>query len=145
MLVIPLPLLILVFYALLDKDYITNGSYTRPKEHTEVEYTIVASGTADTADTADNAPDTRGKVATDPQKLHCDEKVRIGLKILPFIIPLFLSFFAEYLSNSSVITTIAFPKVWGASTRSLPILLAVLQNRQVHWQKLSVYICLPPA
>ena len=104
MITIPLPLLILVFYAVLDKDYITNGSYRKPKEHIEVEYTIVASGTTE------KAPDTADKVVTDPQKLPCGEKLRVGCKILPFIIPLFLSFFAEYLSNSSVITTIAFPK-----------------------------------
>lgn len=142
MLVIPLPLLVLVFYALLDKDYITNGSYTKPKEHIEVEYTIVASGTADTSD---NAPDTRGKVATDPQKLPCGEKVRIGLKILPFIIPLFLSFFAEYLSNSSVITTIAFPKS-GVLPRDhfLYYSLSYRIGKFIGRSYLFIFACLPP-
>lgn len=88
----------LVFYALLDKDNIANGRYSSPKEHVEVQYSIVAS----TSDTTD-------QVAIDPQNPPCGEKLRIGIRILPFIIPLFLSFFAEYMSNSSVITTIAFP------------------------------------
>ena len=96
--IIPLPLVDLVFYAMLDKDYITTGPYSRPKGHIEVEYTIVAS-TSDTTDW----------VASDAQKSPFGGKLRIAWKILPYIIPLVLSFFAEYLSHSSVITTIAFP------------------------------------
>ena len=88
-----------MFYAVLDKDYITNGSYSSPKERIEVDYTIVASTSDATAD----------QVGTDPQISPCYEKLKIGWKILPYIIPLILSFFAEYLSNSSVVTTIAFP------------------------------------
>ena len=94
MITIPLPLLLLVFYALLDKDYITD----RTKERIEVEYTIVPS-----------ASDTMEQTTTDREESLCSEQLRIGVKILPYIIPLLLSFGAEYLSNSSVITTIAFP------------------------------------
>jgi len=94
MITIPLPLLLLVFYALLDKDYITN----RSKERIEVEYAIVPS-----------ASDTMEQTTTDREESLCSEQLRIGVKILPYIIPLLLSFGAEYLSNSSVITTIAFP------------------------------------
>ena len=94
MITIPLPLLVLVFYAILDKDYITNG----PEGRIEVEYTIVPS-----------ASDTTEQTTTDTEKSLCSEQLRIGRKILPFIIALLLSFGAEYLSNSSVITTIAFP------------------------------------
>ena len=95
---IPLPVLFLVFYAVLDKDYIANGSHSSPKEHTEVEYTMVGS----TSGTTD-------QIVTAPQKLPCGEKLKISWRILQFIIPLILSFFAEYLTYSSVITTIAFP------------------------------------
>ena len=94
MITIPLPLLVLVFYAILDKDYITN----RPEGRIEVEYTIVPS-----------ASDTKEQTTTDTEKSLCSEQLRIGRKILPYIIALLLSFGAEYLSNSSVITTIAFP------------------------------------
>jgi len=100
MFTIPLPVLLLIFYALLDKDLITNGNRSG-EEHSNVKYTIIGS----TSDT--HSPDQ--SVAL-PEKPPCSEKLRIGLKILPFIIPLFLSFFAEYLSNSSVITSIAFPE-----------------------------------
>ena len=95
MITIPLPLLLLVFYALLDKDYITD----RTKERVEVEYTIVPSAYSDTTE----------QTTTDREESLCSEQLRIGVKILPYIIPLLLSFAAEYLSNSSVITTIAFP------------------------------------
>lgn len=95
MVTIPLALLILVFYAILDKDYLTNSSQG-PQEHREVEYSIVGT-----------SPD---QTTTVPERPICSEKLRIGVKILPFIIPLFLSFFAEYLSNSSVVTSIAFPE-----------------------------------
>lgn len=94
MITIPLPLLVLVFYAILDKDYITD----RPNERIEVEYTIVPS-----------TSDTTEQTTADPEKSLCSEQLRIGRKILPYIIALLLSFGAEYLSNSSVITTIAFP------------------------------------
>lgn len=43
------------------------------------------------------------------KKFSCSEKLHIALKISPFIIALCLSFFSEYLSMSSVVTTIAFP------------------------------------
>lgn len=95
MVTIPLALLILVFYAILDKDYLTNSSQG-PQEHREVEYSIVGT-----------SPD---QTTTVPERPPCSEKLRIAVKILPFIIPLFLSFFAEYLSNSSVVTSIAFPE-----------------------------------
>ena len=89
----------LVFYALLEKDYIVNGSGD-PRERKEIEYTIVGS----TSDSADEE-----ETSASCEKLSCSEKLRIGFKILPFMIALFLSFFSEYLSISSVVTTIAFP------------------------------------
>lgn len=131
---IPLPLLVLVFYAVLDKEYISNGAYSSPKEHTEVEYSIVGS-----------TPDTTDQTVTVPHKQPCDEKLRIGLRILPFIIPLFLSFFAEYMSNSSVITTIAFP-----NSQVLPrdhflyYSLSYRIGKFIGRSYLFVFACLPP-
>ena len=95
MITIPLPLLLVVFYAVLEKNFLTNGSSSRPKGRLQVEYTIIPSSS-----------DNTDPFGTDIQTSLCGEKLRIGVKILPYIIPLFLSFFAEYLSNSSVITTI---------------------------------------
>ena len=93
MIVIPLPLTILVSYAALDRKIISNGEGLGTKEHEK---------TKNTADTIDEVLETS-------QRLSYAEKLKTGRKILRFIIPLFLSFFAEYLANSSVITTIAFP------------------------------------
>ena len=96
---IPLPFLMLVFYALLEKDNVVNGSGD-PRERKEIEYTIVGS----TSDSED-----KEETFSACNELSCSEKLRIGFKILPFMIALFLSFFSEYLSISSVVTTIAFP------------------------------------
>ena len=87
----------LVFYALLDKENITNGLQA-PNKRTEIEYTIVGS-----------SPDGNEQTATEPEKAPCGQKLRIGVKILPFIIALLVSFFSEYLSISSVVTSVAFP------------------------------------
>ena len=100
MITIPFPLSVLVSYAVLDKDFISNSSHGSPTEPKQEGYTIVRS----TPDTID-----QDATAHAHQKQTCGEKLKIGWKILRFIIPLFLSFSAEYLSNSSVITTIAFP------------------------------------
>ena len=96
LLTIPLPILLLIFYALLDKTLIANGS-RGAQDHEEVEYASV--GTSPEVTDHDRVPD----------KPPCSENLRIGINILPFIIPLFSSFFTEYMSNSSVVTTIAFP------------------------------------
>lgn len=97
MAVIPLPLLLLVFYAILYKNYVSQGSSvnSRSKEPSKVEYTIIPS-----------TPEIKDQFTADIHTSLCGEKMTIGVKILPYIIPLFVSFFAEYLSNSSVITTI---------------------------------------
>ena len=86
----------MVFYALLEKDHTAN----EPQERRELEYTIVGS--------TDEGTDEE-RTSAGPEKLSCSEKLRIGFKILPFMVALFLSFFSEYLSISSVVTTIAFP------------------------------------
>lgn len=96
---IPLPLLLVVFYALvLEKDFEVSGSDSRQKDK-EMEYKIVGS----TPDDDDGTTD------TSPEKHLCSEKLQITYKILPFITALSLSFFSEYLSISSVVTTIGFP------------------------------------
>lgn len=96
---IPLPLLLVAFYALvLEKDFEVSGSDSRQKGK-ELEYKIVGS----TPDDDDGTTD------TSPEKHLCSEKLQITYKILPFITALSLSFFSEYLSISSVVTTIGFP------------------------------------
>lgn len=82
----PLPFLSVLFYTMLNKE--------RTKEN-EIKYTRVDSTTEDDSDVQ--------------KKFSCSEKLHIALKISPFIIALCLSFFSEYLSMSSVVTTIAFP------------------------------------
>lgn len=74
------------FYALLDKKH---------TKESEIKYTRVDSTTEANSDVQ--------------KEFSCSEKLRIALKISPFIIALCLSFFSEYLSMSSVVTTIAFP------------------------------------
>ena len=93
MIVIPLPLSILVSYAMLDKGDISNGEGLGTKVVKKAKYTAVS----------------MDELLVPSQRLSYGEKFRIGRKIICFIIPLFFSFFAEYLANSSVITTIAFP------------------------------------
>ena len=83
----------MVFYALLDKDFIKNGS------EQEIDYKRVDSIAESDGDEAFHSL----------KKSSCNKKLGIALKILPFIIALCVSFFSEYLSMSSVVTTIAFP------------------------------------
>lgn len=98
MITIPFPALWLVFYFILDKSYISNEPQGAQKR-TEIKYTSLKNSPDESA----NRPTTIGGI------FSCTEQLRIAFKILPFILSLFLSFFAEYLSNSSVITSIAFP------------------------------------
>ena len=98
MITIPFPALWLVFYAILDKSYISNGPQSAQKR-TEIKYTSLKNSPDESA----NRSTTTGGI------FSCTEQLRIAFKILPFILSLFLSFFAEYLSNSSVITSVAFP------------------------------------
>lgn len=95
---IPLPFLIVFFYALLDKQYINKNS-VGPKTHSAIKYTKV-----------DHTSKGEKDEMLDPTKKSMySEKLIIALKISPFIVALCLNFFSEYLSMSSVVTTIAFP------------------------------------
>ena len=130
---IPLPALLLVFYVLLDKTYIVNNTHST-QEHAEVEYTMIGS-----------SPDSADQTTSAPEKPPCSEKLRIGVKILPFIIPLFLSFFAEYLSNSSVVTTIAFPESQvPPRDHFLFYSLSYRIGKFVGRSYLFIFACLPP-
>ena len=131
MITIPFPLLLMVFYAVLDKSNVLSIS-RRPQERVEVEYTAV--GTSDSAE----------KPASIPEKRLYGENLRIGVKLLPFIIPLGFSFFAEYLSTSTVVTTIAFPNS-GALPRDhyLYYALAYRLGKFVGRGYLFIFACLP--
>lgn len=134
MMTIPLPVLILVFYAILDKEYIVTAAHAKPTEHEGVEYSIVGSTNEDTEQTTEV-----------PQRPRCGEKLRIGARILPFIIPLFFSFFAEYMSNSSVVTTIAFPKSHiHPRDHFLYYSLSYRIGKFIGRSYLFVFACLPP-
>ena len=133
MITIPLPALLLVFYAILDKDYLTDNSHG-PQEHKQVEYSIVGT-----------SPDSADQTTTVAEKPSCGEKLYIGVKILPFIIPLFLSFFAEYMSNSSVVTTIAFPESHvPPRDHFLFYSLSYRIGKFVGRSYLFIFACLPP-
>ncbi|PFX31777.1 protein btn-1-like [Stylophora pistillata] len=99
MMVIPLPLAVLMSYALLSKDYLPDKSQNSSEEHKQVKYSIVGS-----------TPDTMmDQEAPTRQKLTCDEMLKIAWKMSSVTISLFLSFLAEYISAVSVVTTISFP------------------------------------
>ena len=98
MITIPLPLAVLVSYALLNKDFLPNSSQSSPKELKHVKYSIVGS----TSDTMDQDAPSR-------QKLTCGEMLNIAWKMSSVNISLLLSFSAEYISAVSVLTTISFP------------------------------------
>lgn len=130
-LTIPLPALIIIFYALLDRENIANGNGA---EHKNVQYTIVGS-----------EPDSPHQSTDLPEKSQFSQKLRIGFKILPFIIPLFLSFFAEYMSNSSVITTIGFPDSHvPPRDHFLFYSLSYRIGKFIGRSYLFVFACLPP-
>ena len=91
---IPWPFLVLVMYAFLQKNDIngkTNGNG-------DVNYEKVPSSEIDTDEPEKNFQ----------SSLTWTEKFSVAKQILPYIIYLFLTYFAEYLSNQAVITTIAF-------------------------------------
>lgn len=131
MITVPFPFLLMMFYAVLDKSNVLSIS-RRPQERVEVEYTAV--GTSDSAE----------KPASIPERLSFGGNLRIGVKILPFIIPLAFSFFAEYMSNSAVVTTIAFPKS-GVMPRDhyLYYALAYRLGKFVGRGYLFIFACLP--
>ena len=132
MMTIPIPALLLAFYAILDKDYLTDSS--GPQEHKEVEYMMVGT-----------SPDSPAQTTTVPEKPSCGEKLYIGVKILPFIIPLFLSFFAEYMSNSSVVTSIVFPESHvPPRDHFLFYSLSYRIGKFVGRSYLFIFACLPP-
>ena len=99
MITIPLPLAVLIFYALLNKEFLPNSSQSSPIKLKHVKYSTVGS----TSDTMDQDAPTR-------QKLTCGEMLNIAWKISSVGISLLLSFSAEYISAVSVLTTISFPK-----------------------------------
>ena len=131
MITVPFPFLLLMFYAVLDKSNVLSIS-RRPHERVEVEYTAV--GTSDSAE----------KPASIPERLSFGGNLRIGVKILPFIIPLAFSFFAEYMSTSAVVTTIAFPNS-GVMPRDhyLYYALAYRLGKFVGRGYLFIFACLP--
>ena len=90
---IPWPFLVLLMYAFLKKN--DNGT---AKDHGDVNYEELPSSENDTDEPK----------GTFQNSLTWKEKFSVAKQILPYIIYLFLTYFAEYLSNQAIITTIAF-------------------------------------
>ena len=90
---IPWPFLVLLMYAFLQKNDI-NG---KTKELGDVNYEKLPS-----------SEDTDESEGNFHNSLTWKEKFSVAKQIIPFIIYLFLTYFAEYLSNQAIITTIAF-------------------------------------
>ena len=95
------PIFYLVFYAILDKEPI--DAYRQLKANEGIRYKVIDSASDDGSTSDDD------KAFNCPYNLACGRKLAITLKITPFIIPLFVSFSAEYLILTSVVTTVAFP------------------------------------
>lgn len=84
MITIPWPFLLILFYALLDKEPIRKKqTIARNEDHPFVE---------------DNT-----------QVFTFLDRLTVAKNIFPYIIFLFITYFSEYLSNHAVITTLAFP------------------------------------
>lgn len=91
---IPWPFLVLLMYAFLEKNDI-NG---KTKERGNVNYEKLPSSENNTDEPEGNFQNS----------LTWNEKFSVAKQILPYIIYLFLTYFAEYLSNQAIITTITF-------------------------------------
>ena len=97
------PVFYLVFYAILDKEPIEAYREMKTRKRENVRYKVIDSA-SDDGISSDEEPGFKC-----PYQLRFGEKLRIALKIMPFIIPLFIAFFTEYLSMTSILTTVAFP------------------------------------
>lgn len=115
---VPWPLLFLVLYALLNKEPMKKASR---KE--ELSIAEEKNNTVDTTEKQDKieATDTVKNNLTAPEtdeesheqnyeKLSTLDKLNVAVKIIPYIFFLLVTYFAEYLSNHAVITTLAFPE-----------------------------------
>ncbi|KAJ7377893.1 battenin CLN3 protein [Desmophyllum pertusum] len=91
---IPWPLLVLLIYAILEKKDIDS----KATEGGDVKYEKLPSS-EDDSDKQD---------PTIENGLTWKDKFAVAKQILPFITYLFLTYFAEYLSNQAIITTLAF-------------------------------------
>lgn len=104
----PWAILYLIFYAILDKDPIYNG----PTEHQALlNYEKIKDSDPEDSDEEEIQHFSRDgeEPIKKPKGLDCNGKMNVSWKLVPFIIPLFMSFFAEYLIMSSVVTTVSFP------------------------------------
>lgn len=102
----PWSILFLIFYAILDKGPLLEG----PVATSEVLLNYEKIKESDDSDEEEIQHFSRGETPLKkPTGLTCNDKMNVSWKLIPFIIPLFMSFFAEYLINSSIVTTVSFP------------------------------------
>ncbi|KAK3726609.1 hypothetical protein QZH41_018183 [Actinostola sp. cb2023] len=106
----PWSILYLIFYAILDKEPVLEGP--RSAQETALNYEKIEDSDPDDIDEEEIQHFSREELMPKkkPKGLGCNEKMNVSWKLVPFIVPLLLSFFAEYMINSSIVTTISFPK-----------------------------------
>ena len=88
MLTIPWPFLLLLLYALLDKEPIEKRKALVESEENR---------------------STENFRQENTQRISFSERLNIAKEIFPFILFLFITYFSEYISNHAIITTLAFP------------------------------------
>ena len=99
MITLPWPVLILVFYHLLDK----TNLQTKTTTHDGAQYTAIGSPPQEEED------ESSLRKGISSNKLSIYEKCCVAKEVSPYTLFLFLAYFAEYLSNQSIITTLSFP------------------------------------
>ena len=106
----PWSILYLIFYAMLDKEPIYEAAAAMQNTRDPVSYEKLKDSDEDNSDEEEIehfSKDTSSKKTS--SSLGCREKLIVSWKLLPFIVPLALSFFVEYLVSASVVTTVSFP------------------------------------
>lgn len=93
------PFLVFILYWILDKKDNKVAGAAKSEEHKDVSYTRLTSS----ADCDDSK-----LTAIQQDALTLREKFLVAKQISPYILFLFLTYFAEYLSNQGIITTLAF-------------------------------------
>ncbi|XP_031550597.1 protein BTN1-like [Actinia tenebrosa] len=107
----PWSILYLIFYAMLDKEPVHEAAASLQNLNTRVSYEKIKESDGENSDEDEVEHFSKDRaIKKKSTSLGCNEKMNVSWKLVPFIVPLALSFFAEYLVNSSVVTTISFPK-----------------------------------
>jgi hypothetical protein len=93
---------------MLDKEPIHEGPLSL--QNTPLTYEKIKGSDAEDSDEEEVEHFSKETTKRKPLTLGCNDKLNVAWKLVPFIVPLCLSFFAEYLAMTAVVTTISFPK-----------------------------------